>query len=431
MKYSFSELLDLLRTPVGRFVFRRGVTYHAWPLLARFASLHRRLRLRHTCVVAVVGSYGKSTTVRATLAAVGEDPSRATESNAWSQIALAMLSIKAKDRYGVVEVGIDGPGQMERYARVVRPDLVIVTAVGSEHNRSLGATETTRHEKAHMVRGLGKNAIAVLNGDDPNVAWMASQTQARVVTFGQAPDHDVVLSEIELVWPAGMRFRVRAGSQEQVVTVSLLGLPMVYATGAAVAAAWALGHPLDRISERLAGLPPTQGRLEKVELADDVVIIRDDYKSSLETVDAALDLLAEIPANRKLIVMGEISEPPGSQGPIYRRIGERMAQIASLLVVIGGNFQRFAAGARRGGLAGEAVIDGKRSIRAAVEAIEAALQPGDVVLIKGRDTQKLDRVALSLMGAECNCEIAFCEAKLRCAVCPMLVTGWGDHKVVT
>jgi len=431
MKYSFAELFDLLRTPVGRRVFWSGVTYRAWPLLELAATLHRRIRLRQTCLVAVVGSFGKSTTARATLAALGEDPSRLTGANAWSQIALAILRMKAKDLYGVVEVGIDRPGQMERYAPMVRPDLVIVTTVGSEHNRSLGTLESTRHEKAHMVRRLGKDAIAVLNGDDPNVAWMRSQTQARVVTFGQSPDNDVVLSEIRLAWPMGMSFRVRVGTEEQDVTVQLLGLPMVYAAGAALAAAWALGHPLDRVGERLAGLSPTTGRLEKVELGNDVVMIRDEFKSSLETVDAALDLLAAIPARRKLIVMGEISEPPGSQGPIYRRIGERMAEIASLLVVIGGNYQRFATGARRGGLSGEAVIDAKRSIRGAVDAIETALQPGDVVLIKGRDTQKLDRVALSLMGTECKCEIAFCEAKVRCAACPMLDRGWGDRKVVT
>lgn len=431
MRYSFSELLALLRTPVGRWVFWHGVTFRAFPALERLATLHRRLRLRHTRVIAVVGSFGKSTTVRATLAALGEDPDQVAGGNAWSQIALAILGMKAKDRYGAVEVGIDRLGQMERYAQMVRPDLVIVTTVGSEHNRSLGTLENTRHEKAYMVRDLGKEAIAVLNGDDPNVLWMRSQTQARVVTFGQNPDNDVVLSEIRLAWPTGMCFRVRAGSDEQEVTVQLLGLPMVYAAGAALAAAWALGQPLDRIAERLAGLSPTTGRLEKVELGNGVVMIRDEFKSSLETVDAALDLLAAIPARRKLIVMGEISEPPGSQGPIYRRIGGRMAEIASLLVVIGGNFQRFAAGARRGGLSGEAVIDAKRSIRGAVEMIETALQPGDVILIKGRDTQRLDRVALSLMGTDCKCEIPFCEAKLRCADCPMLVQGWGDRRVVT
>ncbi len=429
--YTFSELRQLLRTPVGRWVVRRAVTNRAWPILRVLARHYRRWCLRQTCVIAVVGSYGKTTTTRATIAALGEDPSRRHRSNALAQVALALLKTSPRDRYRVLEVGIDGPGLMKHHARTVGPDLVVVTSIGSEHHRSLGTLEVTRDEKAYMVRSLGEEGIAVLNGDDPNVAWMRSQTQARIVTFGRNPDNDVILSDIRLAWPTGMRFRARAGAEEQEMAVRLLGLPMVYAAGAAVATAWSLGHPIDRIGQRLSRLAPTPGRLEKIELGNGAIMIRDDVKSSLETVDAALDLLGEIPARRKLVVMGDISEPPGSQGPIYRRIGQRMAETASLLVVVGGGHQRFAAGARRGGLSGEAVIDAKRSIRAAVDAIDTALQPGDVVLVKGRDTQKLERVALSLMGADCRCDIPFCDAKIRCDACPMLGRGWEDRKAVS
>ena len=131
-------------------------------------------------------------------------------------------------------------------------------------------------------------------------------------------------------------------------------------------------------------------------------------------------MLAEVPG-RRIVVLGEISEPPGSQGPIYRRIGERLAGMATRVVVVGGNFQRYVSGAVAAGLPRTAFIDAGRSVRSAWEAVQADLVAGDVVLIKGRDTQRLDRVALALQGRSVRCEIEFCDVRgCRCATCPML-----------
>lgn len=430
MRYSVRDLRPLLATPLGRRQFAHGVRHRAWPLYSAAACVYRNTALRNTRFVAVVGSFGKSTTVRAALAALGGDPSRAWPRNAWSSIAQAMLHARYGDRYAVIEVGIDGTGQMSTYARVLSPDIVIVTTIGSEHHRSLGGLEQTRAEKVHMVRQLAGSGLAVLNGDDPNVIWMKHHTPARVVTFGLDEENDVSASHVALDWPRGTRFLLRTRGKSREVRTRLLGTTMVYPVLAAAATALAEGFELDEIVPAIERLPPTPTRLEPVALPSGAYLLRDEFKSSLETVDACLDVFERVPATRKLIVMGEISEPPGSQGPIYRRIGTRMAEMASRVVLVGGNFQRYAAGLRGGGLPSTALVNAKRSALRAAEAIRQELRPGDVVLIKGRDTQRLDRVSLAVVGRRVACDIEFCDAKLRCSECPMLGRGWEGRRVV-
>ena len=310
---------------------------------------------------------------------------------------------------------------MARPARLLGPDVVVVTSIGSEHNRSFGTVEATRDEKLEMVRALRAGGVAILNGDDPNVRWMAGQTNARVITFGFGPENDVRGRELELDWPRGTRFTLEAGDELRTVRTQLLGWPMVYSALAAVAVAISEGIPLDNALARLEGLPPTPGRLEPVALENGAFVLRDDFKSTVESIDAALDVLSEIPARRKIVVLGDVSEPPGSQGPIYWRIGERVAAIADQLVVVGDGFQRYRAGVRRAGFPFEAVVNAKHDVLGVAAIVLADLGKGDVVLVKGRDTQKLDRVSLALAGRRVRCALSFCDLRMtRCASCPML-----------
>ncbi|HEX6015342.1 MAG TPA: hypothetical protein VFY87_26795 [Geminicoccaceae bacterium] len=95
------------------------------------------------------------------------------------------------------------------------------------------------------------------------------------------------------------------------------------------------------------------------------------------------------------------------------------------MVVVGPMFRRYAAGATAAGMPREALLDARRDVRAAWEAVRADLRPGDVVLVKGRDTERLDRVALALQGRPVRCTIEFCDLRgVRCQTCPMLEAGW-------
>ena len=375
-------------------------------------------------MVAVVGSYGKTTTTAAVRAALGvPHQGGVRSSNSFSSLALAILGTAPWRRHTVLEVGIDGPGQMEVYAKMVEPDIAVVTTIGSEHHGSLGTLERTQEEKAWMVRAVRPGGVAALNGDDPRVRAMATLTSARVVTYGFGLDNDVRAANVRIDWPRGTRLDLHVDGVRREVCLQLLGKVMVYPFLAAVAVGRAEDRPLDDIIAALEALPARAGRLQPVALANGAWLVRDDFKSSLETVEAALDVLAELPG-RKIAVMGDISEPPGSQGRIYRAIGARLAGIADRIIVVG-EFQRYRAGAIRAGMPVPSLINARRSVCAAWEAVQADLAPDDIVLIKGRDTQKLDRVALALQGRKVGCEVEFCKLKLRCEICPALATGPG------
>jgi UDP-N-acetylmuramyl pentapeptide synthase len=376
--------------------------------------------LSHTRVVIVVGSLGKTTAARAASVVLDVSPDR-LRGNAQRALPRRVLRTMPWHRSLVAEVGVTKSGQMAPLAQLLRPDIVVVTSIASEHNRSFGSLEATREEKAEMVRGLSESGLAILNGDDPNVRWMATQTDARVTTFGLGEGNDVRRTDVELVWPTGTRLTLEIGGQRLPVETRLVGWPMVYSFLAGVAVGLAEGVPLEEVLDRLANLAPTSGRLEVVSLDSGAFLLRDDYKSTLETVDAALDVLASIPARRRIVVLGEVSEPPGSQGPIYRRLGARIAEIADLAVFVGVNFQRYAAGARRAGFPSAAMTNAGQDVLGAAEVVRAELGPGDVVLIKGRDTQRLDRIGLALAGRRVRCTLEFCDlSEFRCDRCPLL-----------
>lgn len=396
--------------------------------MSHLSGLYRRTVVRGTRVVAVVGSFGKSTTTNAVVTALGGTPYPGSQRNVSSFLARALFRIRPGDRHGVIEVGIGGIGEMAPNARVIRPDIVVVTSIGSEHHTSLGTLETTRDEKAAMVRILPPSGLAVLNGDDPNVMWMRGQTRARVVTFGFGESNDVRADNVSLEdWPDGTRFTLHAGGESRDMRIRLIGRPMVYPILAAVAVALAEGFSLDRIQPGLEALDAIPGRLEPVRLPGGAVILRDDFKAAPETIDAALDVLAEIPATRRIVLLGPVTEPPGHQGELYRRLGSRIGSIASRAIFMcGKRNSNCSAGATAAGMPPSAIVKAGSDIFKIAEDLRRDVGPGDVVLIKGGKNLRPDRISLMLAGRTVRCRIKTCTTKAAsCYHCPMLEQGWG------
>lgn len=431
-----SELPALVRTPIGRKQLRHGILIRTTPFQVLAAKIYRRFRLKAVTRVAVVGSFGKTTATRCLFAALGMPENPRLEGNRGISLAQNIRRIRPSDRFAVLEAGISGPGQMQESVDLVRPDIVVVTSIGSEHNRSFKTLEATRREKSLMVAALDESTgLAVLNGDDPNVLWMAGQTRARHVTFGLGPENDVRAVDVRLDWPRGTRFTLRAGNEEFEVTSPFYGNKMIYPVLAAAAVARETAVDLASGLARIERLPAFRGRLQPVVLDSGAIVLRDDFKSAEETIYAALDLLEAIPARRKFVVMGDVNEPRGNQRELYRQVGQRIGRIAThaFFVCRRKMYRHYVQGSKAAGMAAERAIHagngGLAKLAGEIEAFAPA--EGDVILVKGRDNQRLERLTFALQGRQPRCDLEFCDAhSVYCEICPMLDSGWGDNKVV-
>jgi UDP-N-acetylmuramoyl-tripeptide--D-alanyl-D-alanine ligase len=416
------EIVRRLGSAPGRKRLLRGAFFRAWPVLFPIAHAYRRTIICRTHIVAVVGSFGKTTTTRAVSAALGlpRDPYKGWNSGGF--LAAGLLRLRPGARHGALEVGISRKGMMARCARLVRPDITVVTSIGSEHHESLGTLEGAREEKSAMVRALAPAGLAVLNGDDPNVLWMRGATNARVITFGYGSACDVRASSVSIDIREGTRFELHAGGRTREVVVRLLGRHMVYPVLAAIAVSLGEGLSLDEVVPRLERLAPTPERLQVVRTGEGAFLIVDTCKSMLETILISLDTLGELRADRKIVVLGDIEEPKGSQGPLYKDLGERLTSVATKVVFVGGGkaFESLASGTRGAGMPKESLVYAGRGPRRAAALVQEDLHVGDVVLIKGRSTQHLERVAFHLVGRPVPCDVEACGLKPGCDECPLI-----------
>lgn len=428
MRITWDQFLRAFRLPFSH----GGRNFVWWQLIdrgQRFCYLagrvHRATLSRRKRVVAVTGTYGKTTTTRAVALALGLPEDRWLDANAntFGLVAWALIRQAPWRRHIAIETGVGRPGTMDHYVRILRPQIVVVTCIGSEHLQSFDDIEHLRAEKAKLVRALAPDGVAVLNADDPNVAWMATQTRARVIRYGFTEGCDVRAIEWAPEWPRGTRLTLQVGAQTWTLRTPLLGRTSLYALLAAVAVGLAEGVPPALAVERLGRFTPTPGRLELMPLSSGAVALCDDYKSSLETIHAALDVLGDNPAARRFVLLGGVDAPSGSERQAYRAVAAHVSRVADHVVVIGHTLREYSGELGRG-VAGPQRLSGFEHaprVADAVRILRARLGPGDVLLVKGQSVQRLRRVVLALQGRDVKCAVAGCRLHFHaCDACPLL-----------
>jgi UDP-N-acetylmuramoyl-tripeptide--D-alanyl-D-alanine ligase len=414
-------IVRLVGSRAGRLELRRSLTWRFWPALAYVGRFHRRTLARRVRVVAVIGSVGKTTTMRTVSAALNRPVRRQAVLNVGSHAGAgrALLSVRPRDRHAVVEAAIGGKGEMRTLAATIQPNVVVVTAIASDHWQSFGTLEGTRDEKSDMLRPLAPTDLVVANADDQHVRWMTTQTRARVVLCGEAPDAQVRATEVTLDWPHGMRFNVEVDGRVLPASTKMVGRHMVFNALAAIAVGYLEGVALDEAIRRVAAVEPTPGRMQTMPLVNGGYALRDEFKSSEDSFDAAFATLAQIPAARRLGVIGEITEERGSDA--YRHIGQKAA-FMDRVVFVGSrkHFQAVRAAATAAGMPAEH-LERVHNAHEALELIKGDIGPTDVVFMKGRWQQALGRVGLALAGRDVQCRADPCPFKrMLCDMCPFL-----------
>jgi UDP-N-acetylmuramyl pentapeptide synthase len=408
---------------MARFRPRTFLGALAWPLLFPAAWLWRRTGLRATRLIAVTGSLGKTSTTTAVAAVLGAEANPDAR-NFGSFLALALLRHGPggpRRRPLVVEVGISRRGQMARYARLLRPDVVLLTAVTEDHGRALGGINGVAAEKARLAQALRPGGLLVVNGDDPRCRAIAGTTRARTLKVGFAGDCDWRIESVRVDFPRGTELRLAGPDGVWELASPWIGEELARCAAMAAALGADSGLGCDRVRDGLAALRPIPERLEAVLLPSGAWLLCDSWRSTPETIESALAELGRLAGWRRIAVLGNLDElPEGTQTAAYLAYARRAAAVAERILYLGNGFEKFSRGTRQSGLAPGRVQVCRDVYQAAAE-LAPELAPGTVVLIKGSHRQKLGRLRLLLAGAAVRCGLRTCpRTGLSCRLCPNL-----------
>ena len=356
-------------------------------------------------VVGITGSIAKTSTKEAVAGVLERRfETLRTEGNQNNEVGLPLTVLRLGPEHGaaVLEMGMYVGGEIRDLAAIGRPSIGIVTAVQPVHLSRIGSLDAIEDAKAELIEALpaaGDGGVAILNADDDRVRRMASRTAARATTYGFAPDAAVRAASVESRGLAGMRFRLVTPAGERTVEIAALGRLAVHNALAATAAGLAAGMTLDEIVPGLAA-PSRAPHRSVVIRAGGVVIVDDSYNASPGSMVAALELLAGIPARRRIAVLGEMRELGDAHDAGHRQVGEAARGTLHTLVVVDGGPGGRAAGIVEGAVvaglpAGDVVaVDGAA---AAVDAVLAVVGNGDAVLVKASRGIELERVVDGLV----------------------------------
>ena len=384
------------------------------------AYLWRRAN-RHTTFIAVTGSSGKTTSrncLGAILSRVG--PTFVTEGNKNASIGLSknLLRVRPAHRYAVIEIGIDAPRQMRRRAGTVAPHMVVALGVADTHPRGLPTLDVVAREKARALAALRPGGIAVLSGSDPRVRTMSAPQASRTVFFGDCPDSVARASDVRATLSEGLTFTLDTPRGRLPIQIGLYGEHWVPGVLGAVAAALALDVPLDVIRAGLALVRPHMSRCEPVVLPNGAILIRDEHNGGVPSFLAAIGLIRSVQARQRILILSNLHYLGDDPGARFQWIAERIRTAVDRVIFVGPHADIGARSARQAGMA-ESEVFGFNDLSEATEVLPRLTGDGDVILLRGRRLDHLERIVFAQFG-RVSCWKALCDLRRACDTCEAL-----------
>ena len=333
-------------------------------------------------VIAVTGSVGKTTTkelIAAVLSTKGNVLKTQANYNNEIGVPKTLLELGPEHDYAVIEMAMRGPGQIALLAQMARPTVGVITNVGTAHIGLLGSEQAIANAKCELLAEMPTTSVAVLNHDNQRLIKTAATVwQGQTLTYGlEGGDLQGKLLDPQTLEVEGMQ-----------LPLPLTGHHNALNYLAALAVAKVLQINWTPLKAGLSVQLPS-GRSHRYELPNDIVILDETYNAGLESMIAALHLLAQTPGKRHIAVLGAMKELGERSPEFHRQVGNTAQQLnldALLIAVDDPEAEAIANGAA------SLLAECFSSQDALVKRLKELVQPGDRLLFKASRSVGLDRV---------------------------------------
>ncbi|MGH9615385.1 MAG: UDP-N-acetylmuramoyl-tripeptide--D-alanyl-D-alanine ligase [Acidobacteriaceae bacterium] len=342
-------------------------------------------------VIGITGSAGKTTTKEA-IAQVLERRFRVHKSqgnlNNQFGLPLQLLRLNPDDEIAILEMGMSRSGEIAALCKIAAPDWGVVTNVGTAHAENFpdGQAGIAR-AKYELIASLPRRGTAILNCDDEYVRQFGRDYSGKTIYFGTGTCADPRAESIVPMGAAGTRFTVSANGESAEVDLRLMGEHNVLNALAGIAVGLASGIPLTECAAALGILMPPERRGQTLEYRG-ATLINDCYNSNPAALRAMVDTLLTLPAERRIVVAGEMLELGPEGANLHYDCGEYMGQRGVNQVIgVRGEAASIVAGAKAAGAEGTFVATPED----AAAWLRENLRRGDAVLLKASRGVRLER----------------------------------------
>lgn len=307
-------------------------------------------------------------------------------------IPATLMKLRPNIKKVILEMGIEYPGEMDFYLSLVRPAVGIITKISFAHSEFLGGIDNIVKEKSKLIKQLPKEGYAILNWDDLNTRRLAKEAQAQVLYYGTDPRNCVVWAGNIRLEGNCTRFELNYGVERVDITFQLLGRHFVYAALAAAALGITSGISLISIKRGLENVKPIAHRMQLLQGLNGFSVLDDTYNCSPAALEEALNVLNELPARKRVLVLGEMKELGGYSEKLHRQVAQKIYKEKIDLVLLSPGDTKF--------IAEELIelgfpperIEVNLSHQQIVTALLKNARSGDLILVKGSRAVKLEEV---------------------------------------
>lgn len=354
-------------------------------------------------VVAITGSAGKTTTKDLTAAVLAEKfKVLKTAGNYNNQIGLplTLLQLTGKEDFAVLEMGMSGLGEIALLAEISHPEIGVITNVGAAHLEQLGSLDNIARAKAELLAALPAAGTAVLNYDNKYCRQMGDDFKYEIVSFGFESGLETDLQVLDYKPNqdgSGLEFSVKYQDKTARLTLNKPGKHNVYNALAAVAVGLKAGLDLSQISQGLKKASFSELRLEILETSSQVKLINDSYNANPLSMRAAIDVLSQSPAKRRIAVLGSMLELGEHSSAAHFKLGQYLAKKSlDFIFTLGKQAAVIGDGAVKADFSAQKVLN--LSVQKdLIIYLQKYLKAGDLVLIKGSRGNKMEKIAEALL----------------------------------
>ncbi|MCU7326626.1 UDP-N-acetylmuramoyl-tripeptide--D-alanyl-D-alanine ligase [Escherichia albertii] len=345
-------------------------------------------------VVALTGSSGKTSVKEMTAAILSQCGNTLyTAGNLNNDIGVPMTLLRLTPEYDyvVIELGANHQGEIAWTVSLTRPEAALVNNLAAAHLEGFGSLAGVAKAKGEIFTGLPENGIAIMNADNNDwLNWQSVIGSRKVWRFSpNAANSDFTATNIH-VTSHGTEFTLQTPTGSVDVLLPLPGRHNIANALAAAALAMSVGATRDAIKAGLANLKAVPGRLFPIQLAENQLLLDDSYNANVGSMTAAVQVLAEMPGYRVLVV-GDMAELGAESEACHIQVGEA-AKAAGIDRVLSVGKQSHAIGAASG--VGEHFAD-KTALIAHLKTLIAEQQV-ITILVKGSRSAAMEEVVRAL-----------------------------------